>query len=211
MVLKSSYLFLIAVFLIALPLHITPVRAQSCPHDGDVNQDGSLTPTDALLTFRHFLGLAEPPLNTCQQAHANVEDPESSGITPADALCIFRKYLGFLSCLDPLPAVVSDRDGDGIPDADDDFPDDPAEFRDSDRNGTGNFAQLDEDGDLSPDTEDEFPFAPNKNTYPAFAEVEPNEVPFMSLNNVFGPYPLRITGTFDADDWTDSFAFSATQ
>src|SRR5262245_27747464 len=36
-----------------------------CPQDGDVNQDGAVTPSDALLAFRYFLGLAV--LDACQQ------------------------------------------------------------------------------------------------------------------------------------------------
>jgi hypothetical protein len=38
------------------------VSAQ-CLHDGDVNQDNSITPADALLAFQQFLGLADPPLD----------------------------------------------------------------------------------------------------------------------------------------------------
>lgn len=67
---------------------------------GDVNGDGSLTPADALLAFQHFLGLAQPPLDTAAQERANVDDPDGSAITPADALCIFRNFLGLTSCLD---------------------------------------------------------------------------------------------------------------
>jgi hypothetical protein len=71
-----------------------------CPHNGDVNQDGRLTPADALLAFQHFLGIAVPSLTDCQQDRANVDDPEGSEITPADALCIFQNFLGLQSCLD---------------------------------------------------------------------------------------------------------------
>jgi hypothetical protein len=71
-----------------------------CPHDGNVNQLGGVTPSDALLAFQHFLEIAEPSLTTCQQRRANVVAPETSGVTPADALCIFQKALGQQSCLD---------------------------------------------------------------------------------------------------------------
>ncbi len=84
----------------ALGLPVTPAVAQPCPHDGDVNQDGMITPADALLAFQHFLSLADPPLDACQQDRANVNDPEQSAITPADALCIFQRFLGLPSCLD---------------------------------------------------------------------------------------------------------------
>jgi hypothetical protein len=72
-----------------------------CPHDGDVNGDGQITPEDALLPFEFYL--EKITLTDCQQDHADVADPvldPSSVITPADALCIFNKYLGKPSCLD---------------------------------------------------------------------------------------------------------------
>jgi PKD repeat protein len=70
-----------------------------CPHDGDVNQDGRLTPNDARLAFQDFLSMGVSPLDACQLERANVVDPNFSGITPADALCIFRAFLGLPSCL----------------------------------------------------------------------------------------------------------------
>lgn len=78
----------------------TDLATAVCVHDGDANRDGSLTPADALLAFRHFLGIASPPLNVCRQTRVNVASPESTAVTPADALCIFRKFLGLSSCLD---------------------------------------------------------------------------------------------------------------
>ena len=78
----------------------TTGEPQSCPHDSDANQDGRLTPADALLAFQQFLGIAAPPLDACQQDHANVLDPAGRSITPADALCIFRRFLGLPSCLE---------------------------------------------------------------------------------------------------------------
>jgi hypothetical protein len=95
----KSIVVLIASLLIMV-IRMTTVTAQTCPHDGDVNQDGTITPADALLAFQHFLGIAAPPLDTCQHDRANVDDPEDSAATPADALCIFQKFLGLPSCLD---------------------------------------------------------------------------------------------------------------
>ncbi len=89
----------ILLILTALSLPVTSAVAQPCPHDGDVNQDGAITPADALLAFQHFLSIADPPLDACQQDRANV-DPENSAITPADALCIFQEFLDLPSCLD---------------------------------------------------------------------------------------------------------------
>lgn len=71
-----------------------------CPHNGDVNQSGAITPQDALMAFQHYLGIIE--LSQCQQYHADV-NPHSIGdgaVTPADALCIFQEYLGLSSCLE---------------------------------------------------------------------------------------------------------------
>ena len=44
---------------------IPPTMAQPCLPDGDVNQDGRITPTDGLLAFRHFLRMTESLLDTC--------------------------------------------------------------------------------------------------------------------------------------------------
>ena len=77
---KPSYLLYIVLLFIGLSLRSPPVAAQPCPHDGDVNQDASRTPVDALMAFQHFLEIIV--LDACQQEHANVESPESTGITP---------------------------------------------------------------------------------------------------------------------------------
>jgi len=45
-----------------------------------------------------------------------------------------------------------DTDGDGVPDAEDAFPDDPTEWSDADADGTGDNADLDDDNDGMPDT-----------------------------------------------------------
>ncbi|HAV64966.1 MAG TPA: hypothetical protein DCY13_21665 [Verrucomicrobiales bacterium] len=55
---------------------------------------------------------------------------------------------------EPLPCPVNvgpDRDGDGVPDAQDKFPDDPTETSDTDGDGIGNNADLDDDNDGIPD------------------------------------------------------------
>ncbi|MEW5802306.1 MAG: cohesin domain-containing protein [bacterium] len=70
------------------------------PCNGDVNGDGAVTPADAKLTFKCYLGTGE--CTRCMDAN---EDGE---VTPADALCIFRKYLGIPSCLDPIPVATLD-------------------------------------------------------------------------------------------------------
>ena len=57
-----------------------------------------------------------------------------------------------------------DDDNDGIPDADDDFPTDPAEDTDSDGDGIGDNDDLDDDNDGIPDAEDDFPNDPTETT-----------------------------------------------
>ena len=60
--------------------------------DGDLNGDGTITPSDALSAFRCYLGSADCP----DGADVN----KDGSVTPADALCVFKKYLGQSSCLD---------------------------------------------------------------------------------------------------------------
>ncbi|MEW5804759.1 MAG: MopE-related protein [bacterium] len=63
---------------------------KSC--DGDINKDGKITPSDALIAFRCYLGNGDCP--DC------VDVNDDGKISPADALCAFQKYLGQPSCLD---------------------------------------------------------------------------------------------------------------
>lgn len=53
--------------------------------------------------------------------------------------------------------IAFDYDGDGVPDSEDAFPDNPAETADSDGDGLGNNADTDDDGDGEPDSTDAFP------------------------------------------------------
>jgi len=67
----------------------TPSPSQTCPSDGDVNEDGKLTAGDALLAFKYVL--SKTTLTSCQQSHA---DANGNGkVTAADALCIFKAVL----------------------------------------------------------------------------------------------------------------------
>ena len=56
----------------------------------------------------------------------------------------------------------SDSDDDGFVDPADAFPQDPAEWRDTDSDGVGNYADSDDDGDGVSDNEDEFPLDPDE-------------------------------------------------
>jgi len=57
-----------------------------------------------------------------------------------------------------------DTDGDGTPDVDDAFPNDPNEDTDTDGDGTGDNADTDDDNDGTPDTEDAFPTDPEEDS-----------------------------------------------
>jgi hypothetical protein len=56
------------------------------------------------------------------------------------------------------PTPPPDRDGDGVRDSSDAFPDDPKEQYDSDRDGIGNNADPDDDNDGLPDNKDPSPY-----------------------------------------------------
>jgi len=67
--------------------------------NGDINNDGEITPQDALLAFQKYMLIC--PTSTglkCEDFCADVNKDGST--TPSDALCIFKKYLGSPSCLD---------------------------------------------------------------------------------------------------------------
>ena len=57
---------------------------------------------------------------------------------------------------------AADSDGDGVPDSDDAFPNDPTESRDNDLDGIGDNADNDDDNDGVNDTDDAFPLDPNE-------------------------------------------------
>ena len=91
------------VALVVMGLPVFSGAQPTCPPDGDVDQNGSVTAADALLVFQQALGLAQ--MSTCQRSIADVfpqpANPDGS-ITASDALCIFQEALGLPSCLDTL-------------------------------------------------------------------------------------------------------------
>ncbi|MEW5802616.1 MAG: cohesin domain-containing protein [bacterium] len=60
--------------------------------NGDMNEDGAITPEDARIVFECYL--QKGPYTDCCDVNRDGE------VTPADALCVFQKYLGKDSCLD---------------------------------------------------------------------------------------------------------------
>lgn len=63
---------------------------------------------------------------------------------------------------DPVADPAVDTDGDGVPDATDAFPNDPAESVDTDADGVGNNADPDDDNDGVADFRDVFPLDPTE-------------------------------------------------
>lgn len=61
-------------------------------HHGDLNGDGAVTPSDALIAFKCYLGTG--PCNDGTDVNGD------GSVTPSDALCLFKNYLGQPSCLD---------------------------------------------------------------------------------------------------------------
>ncbi len=63
--------------------------------DGDVNDDGNVTPGDALCAFRGYLNFPAPPEEGCNAVGWDVRSDVncSADLTPADALCILEHWL----------------------------------------------------------------------------------------------------------------------
>ena len=85
----------------------TPIPTETpvpCVYSGDVDNNGSLTPADALLSFEIYLGSFPDPTET----EACAADCNGSGTnTPSDALCIFQNYLsGACACVESLPGTM---------------------------------------------------------------------------------------------------------
>ena len=85
---------------------------------------------------------------------------------------------------------TDDRDNDGVPDADDAFPDDPAETTDTDGDGIGDVADTDDDGDGIADDLDEFPLDP----------AETTDTDGDGVGDVGDAFPQDGTETVDSDD-----------
>ncbi|MEM7605473.1 MAG: hypothetical protein AAF411_08950 [Myxococcota bacterium] len=87
----------------------------------------------------------------------------------------------------PDGASVRDRDGDGVIDEDDSFPDDPGEFIDPDEDGIGAFADIDEDNDGVPDELDAAPLDDTRTELNVADEAEFNDG---AATPADGPFPI---------------------
>lgn len=77
----------------------TPTDTPVCIHHGDVNLDGSLTASDAQLTFSIVLGMYTPNYEEACAADCN----GSGSISAGDSQQILNAVIGADSCVDPLP------------------------------------------------------------------------------------------------------------
>ncbi len=62
----------------------------SCPHDGDVNQDGTITVDDVVLAFDSIFD--DSIIDDCQMDHADINNDGT--LTVDDVLCIFDTLIG---------------------------------------------------------------------------------------------------------------------
>ncbi|MGE0083968.1 MAG: cohesin domain-containing protein [Desulfococcaceae bacterium] len=70
-----------------------------CGCNGDTNNDGQITPADALNAFEKYMLVC--PTSAGLECDSFCSDVNKDGMTtPGDALCIFRKYLNIPCCLD---------------------------------------------------------------------------------------------------------------
>ena len=71
-----------------------------CLHTGDVNDDGTLTPQDALQSFQIYLYIIPDPTS---EQNCAADCNGNGSITPEDALCIYYHYLnGSCDCMDAI-------------------------------------------------------------------------------------------------------------
>ena len=78
-----------------------PTPTPECINSGDTDQNGALTPGDALIAFNIYLGTHPDP--TWEEVCA-ADCYGDGGVTPNDALCIFSHYVsGSCNCVDDIP------------------------------------------------------------------------------------------------------------
>ncbi len=82
------------------PTLVPPTATPVCWNDGDVDDSGVLTPLDALMSFRIYLGVIPDPTF---DEFCSADCLGEGNVTPADAQCIFEHYLGMeCDCADPV-------------------------------------------------------------------------------------------------------------
>lgn len=102
---------------------------------------------------------------------------------------------------------TTDRDGDGVVDGADIFPDDPDESADNDNDGEGDNVDADDDNDTVPDVNDAFPFDPTETTDTDGDGVGDNSDAFVNDPNESTDFDGDgIGGNADLDDDNDGIA-----
>ena len=97
-------------------------------------------------------------------------DIRRANLDGSDPNVVFEELSGFVT-LALLPDQNNgDRDGDGVPDEEDEFPDDPSEQSDNDGDGIGDNADFDDDNDSLPDVIEDI----NGNGIVDSTETDPN-------------------------------------
>jgi len=86
----------------------------------------------------------------------------TAGFETPDIFSLFESNLDGGTFGFEVTAGTVDTDGDGVPDSEDAFPDDPDESVDTDEDEIGNNADLDDDGDGVDDDDDAFPLDENE-------------------------------------------------
>ena len=130
-------------------------------------------------------------------------------------IIIALSSLSLISCKDndnsrPIavkPNLSTDRDNDRVKNDLDAFPDDPSEIYDTDKNGIGNYKQVDEDSDGTKDQDDAYPFDSTKKDLIVINEKEFND----NLNDatpVNAKIPFRVKGAISQSVDIDVYQLS---
>ncbi|MDP5212613.1 thrombospondin type 3 repeat-containing protein [Pseudoalteromonas tunicata] len=109
------------------------------------------------------------------------------------------EYFGFLA---PIVEPDTDLDGDGVRDADDAFPEDPTESKDSDGDGRGDNSDNDRDGDGVENDDDALPDDPNEQSDLDNDGIGDNSDPDIDGDGVINEqddFPYDATETLDTD------------
>ncbi|HEX7025618.1 MAG TPA: PQQ-binding-like beta-propeller repeat protein [Gammaproteobacteria bacterium] len=96
-------------------------------------------------------------------SHVILDDADADGVTDVMDQCPGTPANESVNSAGCAPSQL-DSDNDGVMDDADAFPSDPAEWLDTDNDGTGNNSDSDDDGDGVDDTQDAFPLDPGETT-----------------------------------------------